>query len=610
MEKSANTGAESVRWDLSFLYDGIDDPRIKADTDQVVALSKAFRDRHKGKLSETLGAAITDYIAIDELSNKIGAYLFLRESVDQTDQKVKAAKAEVQKRLSAAVGEYLVFFNLEIIALGDDAIAAQAAKDPVVAKHLPWIAQERRFKSHVLSEEVEGALAKRSPFGTGAWSDFFGEVETDLRFDFRGDKKTLTQMVHIVSNDSDGDARAEAMRLVNEGFKGHFAKYSAQTLNMVAGKKEVEDRERSYGHPMSARNLENMIPDAVVEALHAVLTEYGAPLARRHYRLKAQHLGLPRLRWSDRNAKLPWSDATVVQYADAIATVIEAYESFSPTLANLVRKLTAERRIDAPAATGKESGAYNYSIMLPGGVPATLVFLNYLGSNRDVMTIAHELGHAVHGLIAGEAQGALMMHAPMAYAETASVFGEMTTFNFLKARLERGADAKTRLALVTEKLDDMMNTVVRQIGFSNFERRVHGSKRRLSVEELNGFWLETAQELYGKDGDVFTYENSDHLWAYISHFHRPFYVYSYAFGELLTQSLYAQREKFGDRFEPLYLELLRAGGSKDVVELLRPFGLDPTDKQFWIDGVNVSLGAMVEEAERLSREMTAAAEHE
>jgi oligoendopeptidase F len=232
-----------------------------------------------------------------------------------------------------------------------------------------------------------------------------------------------------------------------------------------------------------------------------------------------------------------------------------------------------------------------------------------MGSNHDVMTLAHELGHGVHGILAGVAQGPLMYHPPIAYCETASVFGEMTTFNFVKENLATGGDRTALLALVTRKIEGMLNTVVRQIGFSNFERRIHGMDEsysewkeptKLSVEELDALWLTTAKELYGEDGEVFTYEDTNHLWSYVSHFHRPFYVYGYAFGELLTQSLYAQRSRLGDRFEALYLDLLRSGSTKDVVELLEPFGINATDETFWAEGIRLSLEAMITEAEDLA----------
>ena len=295
---------------------------------------------------------------------------------------------------------------------------------------------------------------------------------------------------------------------------------------------------------------------------------------------------------------MPFADTTLVPFEEATKIVHAAYQSFSPTLAEIVATFFAERRIDAPSMKGKQSGAFNYAIVLPGGRPAAFTLLNYLGSSRDVTTLAHELGHGVHGILAGREQGALMFHAPMAYCETASVFGEMTTFNFLRERLSAVGDEKSLLALIMGKIDDSMNTVVRQISFSNFERRLHGMDARykdwsepskLSSDDLCRAWLDATQEIYGKEGEVFTYENINHMWSYIGHFHRPFYVYSYAFGELLTQSLYAARPALGEKFEPLYLDMLRSGSTRDVVGLLAPFGLDARNPEFWANGLSVNL---------------------
>ena len=459
---------------------------------------------------------------------------------------------------------------------------------------------------------MEGALAKRSPFGPGSWSEFFDEVEADIRLPFRGKEKTLTELLDVLTNSKDAGERAEALKVINAGLGGYFAKYAAQSLYVVAGEMAVERREREYKHPMDGRNKSNHIPDAVVNALHEAVTTTAGPLARRYYALKAELFGMEKLKWSDRNAPMPFADTTIVPFDKAMETVLAAYASFSPTLAGLVKDFAATHRIDAPVTKGRRGGAFNYSIVLPGNHPTSFVFLNYLGSDNDVMTLAHEFGHGVHGMLAGEAQGVLMAQAPIAYAETASVFGEMTTFNFLKQRLKEKGDVKALLALIIDKIDGNLNTVVRQIGFSNFERRLHGmdatyktwaEPKKLSVEELDAIWLTTLKEFYGNDGEVFTYENSEHLWTYVSHFQRPFYVYGYAFGELLTQSLYAQQPSLGDRFEPLYLDLLRSGGTKDVVELLAPFGLDPTGKDFWENGINVSLAAMIAEAEELAKKL-------
>lgn len=601
-----------VRWDLSILYSDIEDPRLDSDLSSLAAMAKHFSLTYKGKLAELLGSAIRDYAEIEMLSGKITSYLFLRESTDLANAAIKAKHAAFQRELSALRGEHLTFLELELVQLGDDTLKKWYESDPVVAKHRPWIEHIRVFKRHFLTEPVESALTKRSPFDSSSWSEFFDEVEADLEFNFRGAVKNMTEMVHLLTESKDAGERAEAMKCINDGLGGSFAKYAAQTLYMVAGLKAVEDKERGYAHPMDFRNKANRIPDSVVDVLHKSVTTLGGSLTRRYYKLKARHLGFPLLRWSDRNAPMPFADTTVIPFDEAADIVATSYESFSPTLTAIVKSFFADRCIDAPVVKEKRHGAFNSSHVLPGGRPISYTLMNYLGSNKDVMTLAHELGHGVHGILAGEAQGPLMFHAPIAYCETASVFGEMTTFTFLKDRLIRSGDKNSLLALIMAKIDSTINTVVRQIGFSNFERRLHGmddsytawtEPRKRSVEELSPIWLKTAQELYGEEGEIFTYENCGHLWAYIPHFHSPFYVYGYAFGELLTQSLFAQRRRLGASFEPLYLELLRSGSTKDVVELLAPFGLDARSEAFWKDGITVSLGALIEEAEQMSRAM-------
>lgn len=610
--ENAIANAELVRWDLSILYTDIADPRLDSDLAALTSMAANFAARYRGHLGELLGEAMRDYSEIEMLSGKISSYLFLRESTDLTNAEIKAKHAAFQRELSAVRGEHLTFFELELVQLSDETLQKFYERDSFVSKHRPWIEHIRMFKRHFLSEPVESALVKRSPFDSGSWADFYDEVEADLNFEFRGGSKNLTEMMHLIAESKDTAERADALKCVNDGLAGPFAKYAAQTLYMVAGLKAVEDKERGYAHPMDLRNKASRIPDSVVDVLHHAVTTLGGELTRRYYKLKARHLGLATLRWSDRNAPMPFADTSVIPFDEAAAMVTSSYESFSPTLSKIVKSFFDDRRVDAPVVKEKRHGAFNSSHVLPGGKPVSYTLMNYLGSNKDVMTLAHEFGHGVHGILAGEAQGPLMFHAPIAYCETASVFGEMTTFTFLKERLVRAGDKASLLALIMSKLDSIINTVVRQIGFSNFERRLHGmdetysawsEPKKHSVEELDALWLKTAQELYGKDGEIFTYENSSHLWAYIPHFHNPFYVYGYAFGELLTQSLYVLRQRMGARFESLYLDLLRSGSTKDVVELLAPFGLDARSEAFWLDGIRVSLGALIEEAEQLSREM-------
>ncbi len=609
MMPNNHTADCNVRWDLTSIYSAISDPQVDLDIAEFAKQAQQFSLNYKGKLAGKLDSAISDYAELDMLGGKIMVYLSLQQSLDVTNEAVKAKIAAAQQTMSQIQGEYLTFFELELVALDDATLEKWYASNAVVQRHRPWIDQQRVFKPHFLSEPVESALTKRAPFGPASWDEFFDECEADLRFDHKAEKKNLTEMLDILTNSKDANLRAEVQKTINDGLGGYFAKYAAQTLYVIVGRGAVEGKERHYRNPMESRNKENRIPDAVVDALHSAVKNIAGPLARRYYRLKAELLGMKTLRWSDRNAPLPFADTTVVPYDSAMATVLSAYESFSPTLSGIIQEFIRSKRIDVPATTGKRGGAFNCSFVLPGNRPQSFTFLNYLGSNHDVMTLAHELGHGVHGILAGEAQGPLMFHPPIAYCETASVFGEMTTFSFLRNQLAEKGDNSALLALITQKIEGMLNTVVRQIGFSNFERRIHGMNAeytewndptKLSVEDLDTLWLTTAKELYGEDGEVFTYENASHLWSYVSHFHRPFYVYGYAFGELLTQSLYAQQLRLGRAFEPLYLDLLRSGATKNVFELLAPFGLDPTEETFWGEGIRVSLEAMISEAEKLA----------
>jgi len=610
--KNKSVGTEDVRWDLSFLYKGINDPQITADISVWIGEAKNFFATHKGNLGKTLPKALADYIELTMLQQKIFYYLSLMQSTNVSDAVIKAKIAKAEQRLNHAQGEYLTFFDIELVALSDGALERFYKKDKLLAKHRPWIDHVRVFRPHLLTEPVESALTKRSPFGAGAWSEFYEELEADLVFSWKEETKTLTEMLHILSESKDAKERALSLDIINKGLSGHFAKYSAQNLYMVVGSRAVETRERGYANPMSLRNKASRIPDAVVDALHTAVMKEAAPLARRFYALKAQLLGLPKLAWSDRNAPMQFYNSLLIPFPIAVKTVLSAYKSFSPALADLVKEFVDKKRIDAPAVKGKRSGAFNSSTLISGNIPVSVTLLNYLGSQRDVMTLAHEVGHGVHSMLAGKALGILMMEYPMAYAETASVFGEMTTFNYLTKELKKKNETKELLGLIMGKLDDMMNTVVRQIGFSNFERRIHGmdesytkwnEPKKLSVSEINSTWLSTLHELYGEDNDVFTYENTEHLWTYIPHFHNPFYVYAYAFGELLTQSIYAKKDELGARFEPLYLEMLSSGMTKDVVDLIKPFGLDPTRNEFWIDGVKSGIGRLIAEAEELSKKI-------
>jgi oligoendopeptidase F len=595
-----NFNAEKYRWDLSAIYSGIDDPQIETDLAAYRAAAEKFKRDFYGKLKSTIGAALASYAEIMTLADRLTAFFYLTTTVDLGNEAAKSKMNAAERRLADANGEYLQFFELEICALAEDDLAAQISSNAECAKHAPLLHQIRRFKPHLLSEAVEAALVKRAPFSAGSWGEFHDEVEADLRVDFEKETKTLTEMLTIMSSDHDASRREAALSAIDAALAGPFSKYAARAFSVLSGLKAVEDKERNYPSPRAMRDLENQIPTTVSDALHRTVTSYGPELVKRYYRLKARLLGLPILRWSDRNAPLPFTDDQTINFDQAVKIVISAYRSFSPTMAALAEKVINDKHLDAPAVPGKRSGAFNYTFATAKNKFATYVMLNYLGKNRDVVTLAHELGHAVHGLLSAENQGALMFRAPMAYAETASVFGEEITFRSL---LETCVNPHVRLALICARIDESMNTVIRQIGFSNFETKLHAAGRQLSEGDLNAMWLTSLYELYGTDGEIFTYKNTDRLWSYISHFHRPFYCYSYAFGQLLTQSLYAAAPRLGEKFESLYLDLLKSGGTKDAAELLKPFGLDPTEENFWKKGLETGIESLINEAEKISGEL-------
>lgn len=597
------TGAETVRWDLGDLYSGLDDPALDSDLETLLAKAAAFEKAYKGRLAERLGDALDDQAEMTCLAGKLMVYLFLRRSTDATNEAIQQRLGQVLEAWSRADANHLNFYEHELVAIDEAQYQRLLREDSRVERHQSLLDHNRANREYLLEEGVERALTLRSPYGPSEWHDFIEEVEAELRFTLEGEELKLPEILHIISNDPGRERRRQALAAFSRGLsEQRFDRLMARTLNVVLGAKAIEDEERGYASPMSSRNISNRVDDDTVEALHAAVAEDGAKQCRRYYRLLSAHLGVKPLLWSDRNAPLPFSDTRVVPWNECVDTVLSAYESFSPTLRDLVARMIDRKWVDAPPAEGKTGGAFNYAILLPGGEPRAYNFLNYLGSSRDVMTVAHEAGHGAHGILAAEAQGALMFRAPMAYAETASIFGEMTTFRYL---LDQAESDEQRLDLLMGKSADHVNTVVRQISFSNFERRIHDARRagKLTLSSFNEAWTEVTHEFYGRPGELFDYESLENLWSYVSHFLRPFYVYAYAFGELFTQSLFAVQGQFGDEFEGMYLDLLRAGGSKSAVELMEPFGLDPRDPDFWKNGILGSVKTWLDEAEEISARM-------
>jgi oligoendopeptidase F len=571
-------------WDLADLYPGQGSPELARDLAELSAAAAAFRARHHGRLAGMsgagLGEAVAQYEGLQETAGRIISYAELMRAGDVADPEIARFAQTMHERITA-VSTDLLFFTLEINRLDDSDLDAKAA-DPALAHYRPWLRDVRAQRPHQLSDDLEKLLLEKSVAGRAAWTRLFDETIADLRFPFRGRDLTEPEAMHLLS-DSDGAVRHEAALSIGEVL-GRNGRLFALITNTLAKDKEIEDRWRHFQRPISARNLSNFVEDEVVEALVAAVRASYPDLSHRYYRLKARWFGQDQLPFWDRNAPLPGDDDRAIPWAEAQSTVLAAYRAFSPELAAVGERFFAARWIDAPVRPGKAPGAFAHPTV-PGAHPYLL--LNYQGKTRDVMTLAHELGHGVHQVLAGP-QGQLMADTPLTLAETASVFGEMLTF---RALLARESDPARRRIMLAGKVEDMLNTVVRQIAFATFETRVHDERRdaELTAERICGIWLEVQRESLGpaiRLDDAYRW-----YWSYIPHFiHSPFYVYAYAFGDCLVNSLYAVYEDAHQGFAERYLALLRAGGTLRHKELLAPFNLNAADPAFWSKGLGIIRG--------------------
>jgi oligoendopeptidase F len=587
-----------ARWDLRPLYAGIDDKRIDADLSRLARIGADFPRLYKGRLASSLEPAVVALVKFKEIADSVASYFYLESSRDAANEGIKKRMSAAFEKISEAEGN-LAFFDIELGKLPRGAYELQLKKSGLLSHNRPCLDRVRRLAKYNLAEEVETILAKLSPFGSSEWDDMMDEMETKLAFRVGKKALSLAEVLHVMNSSRDAAERRAAMAELNRSLaSSNYMSLRTRALNLVAGQKAVFDRERGFATPMESRDISNNLDAGTVAALHDAVLRYGAPQGKRYYNIMKRLLGKKVLSWADRNAPPPFGKRGYVPYAKCVETVLAAYENFSPKLAALIADDIAGNRVDAPAYKGKTSGAYNATIVAPRGRVLAYTFLNYMGTTRDVMTFAHELGHAVHGLLAGRKQGALQASAPMAYAETASIFGEMLTFEYM---LEHAAGREERLALLLAKAGDWLNSVNRQISFSLFEQRLHEKRKsgKVTSAELCGIWLDVTRRMYGRDGEVFEYKDMENLWCYVGHFMRPFYVYAYSFGELFTQSLFAARGRLGDKFERLYVEMLESGGTRDARALMRPFGLDPTDARFWKSGIDVSIRRWLDEAEAL-----------
>ncbi|MGB3337093.1 MAG: M3 family oligoendopeptidase [Devosia sp.] len=582
-------------WDLSDLYPGKDSPEFKAALEEAKGLATKFEADYKGKLVELtkagrLVAAIKDSETLGDLSGRIGSFSFLQYAQKSTDPDRAKFMGDTNEALTN-LSTKVLFFELELNRIDDADLEAAFAKDAELARYRTWFAELRKAKRYQLDDKLEELFHDKSVTAYSAWNRLFDETLSSLEFGVDGETLNMESTLHLLS-EKDEKKRESAFKALGKTLAANSRLFTHIT-NVLAKDKEISDRWRGYEDIADSRHMANSVEREVVDALQAAVQEAYPRLSHRYYKMKAKWFGKDKLNAWDRNAPLPTSDERTWDWESAVSTVMEAYGKFSPKLAEVAAPFFNSGWIDAPVGDGKLSGAFAHPTV-PSAHP--YLMLNYLGRSRDIMTLAHELGHGVHQRLAAD-QGPILSNTPLTLAETASVFGEMLTFRHL---LNNTTDPKQRFALLSSKVEDMLNTVVRQIAFYTFERRVHTARRQgeLKTEEINQIWLDVQQESLGDA--IVQNEGYDIFWAYIPHFiHSPFYVYAYAFGDCLVNSLYAQYEKANEGFAERYFELLKAGGSKHHSELLAPFGLDAKDPQFWSLGLSMIEG-LIDELEATS----------
>lgn len=578
-------------WDLSALYHGIHDPSISRDLEAADKKAQAFAQRYQGKLAKPgmLAESVQDYERLQETIGKLGSYAQLIYAVDMRDPAITQFYQNSSEALTR-ISSHLLFFTLEINKLSDAALKSAMGKSKTLARYAPWFDSVRAYKDYQLSDELEHYIHETSVVDA-AWQRLFDETIARLTFTMDGKTIGSAEIFDYLSH-KDGKKRQTAAKEIARVFEENKALFALVT-NTLASAKFIDDQKRGFKSGISSRNISNQVEDEVVEALIATVKKNYSQLSHRYYAWKAKQFKRKTLDYWDRNAPLPAADEADFAWNDAMALVQDAYTAFSPDLAKVGKRFFDENWIDVPVRPGKSPGAFAHPTV-PSAHPYLL--LNYQGKTRDVMTLAHELGHGVHQMLSN-AQGALMCDTPLTLAETASVFGEMLTFQEL---LKREKNKARRQRLIASKVEDMLNTVVRQIAFCEFERMVHAERRggELSTDRIGEIWMQVQRESLGPA--ITLHPEYNVYWMYIPHFiHSPFYVYAYAFGDCLVNSLYGvylkeQKAGKGASFAKKYHAMLQAGGTLRHKQLLKPFGLDASEPDFWQAGLDVIAGYIKE----------------
>ena len=580
-------------WDLSDLYASEDAAELQADLTWLKQSCIDFSNDYEGKLAQLnadeMLKAVERYEAIDIIAGRIMSFAGLRYYQLTTDPERAKFMSDMQDKLTEHTTK-LVFYGLEFNRLDEEALSKLLSQNTALAHYKPVFDRMRAMKPYQLSDEMERFLHDQSVIGATAWNRLFDETIASLVFTIDGEDLPLEAATNKLS-EQDRDTREAAAREIARVLRENTSLF-ARVHNTLAKDKEIEDRWRKMPTPQTGRHLSNHVEAEVVEALRNAVVAAYPKLSHRYYALKAKWLGLETMQIWDRNAPLPIEDDKLVDWTAAQEMVLSAYAEFSPEMAEIAKQFFTKSWIDAAVKPGKAPGAFAHPTVT---TVHPYVMLNYLGKPDDVMTLAHELGHGVHQVLAAQ-QGELLSSTPLTLAETASVFGEMLTFRKLLAAAKTPQERKVLLA---GKVESMINTVVRQIAFYDFECKLHAARAEgeLTPDQINAIWMSVQGESLGP---VFEFmDGYETFWSYIPHFvHSPFYVYAYAFGDGLVNALYAVYEEGDTEFQAKYFDMLRAGGSKHHTELLAPFGLDASDPKFWDKGLSM-ISAMIDELEAM-----------
>ena len=593
MAKTNLTGAEEVVWDLSDLYNSSDDPLLEKDLSESTKQAEDFASSYRGRVGALdvpeLVKLLQAYESILELSGKAGTFAFLNWSTN-TEDPARGALLQRLHEHSSQLQQKLLFFELEWAHV-EDGRAQTLMSDPVLAHYRFWLTLARRYRPHLRSEAEEKILAEKSVTGRNAWVRFFEEVHSGARYTLEGEELPQ-QSVLTKLYEPDRTQRQRAAEAFTAGLQ-NMRRVNTYVFNNLLAEKASDDRLRSYPTWISARNLANQIDDATVQALVQAVTGRYAIVAR-YYNLKKELLGLEELFDYDRYAPLPTANRRY-RWQEAKQMVLDAYSSFHPEMGEIAESFFQKNWIDAAVRPGKRGGAYSH-----GAVPSVhpYIFMNFEGTPRHVMTLAHEMGHGVHQYLSRE-QGILSADTPLTTAETASVFGEMLVFQKL---MSAEKDPQIRLSMLVQKIEDTFATVFRQTAMNRFEEAIHEARRaegELTTDRFNELWMKTQKEMF--EGSVTLTDSYGVWWSYIPHFiHSPGYVYAYAFGELLVLALYARYQESAASFPAAYRDMLAAGGSNWPEELVRPLGVDLKDRTFWDKGLGM-IEEFVEQAEGMGK---------